>query len=608
MLLSLSPNFHDVELMAKHYGLNLEKELIIDISALLKVHRSNFFSVCELQNFDQINEESVRSYIKELGKLSILKDESNKGIRDIKIANFNVFWLTNLAVKHPAISLGKNVHLLARVLPFVRSRMTGKIFVCMPDGTRHFQNITQGILNENGFSDIYFLKRKQPVIIPFLNASIRLLIFYCKCLYLFFNKKNKQADTSYNNYFITVPNCPVDEKYHDFFLSYSKNITDSISPSAYWPVFYSFSFLKRSRIISSLPYTNALPSIKQLFKILYDGLKCTLYFNWKTAKKDRSFFDNHELLNYEIKSSVYRNLHTIFYTQWIQNYFSKISLKTNVIYQDEFYEGGRLISQALNYFKNITTIGMQHGLFDLHHTVYGISEMEFSENTGKPLPTPDFFVVWGDYFKRYFLSNNNWSANKIKVLGYPKYMDMDNSLQMRPQKIKKILWCTDTPALTVSDQELIESLILNNAEFEVTVRMHPLYNYLKEYENDLKLFQQFPTLKLSDNYSIIDDIASHDLIIVNCYTTAFLDTYLSGKYCMRLFPYADSPAYIKYFNSPIIFNIFCEEDILMAFQKMENSVAMFSLKDEAKELMNIDIKGWEQLIKSPLTESMYLTA
>lgn len=71
MILNLSIDYSDVEAIARRYGLDPDKELIIDCSATMKLAKPNFFSVCEIQDFEEINNRSAREYIQEIGKISV---------------------------------------------------------------------------------------------------------------------------------------------------------------------------------------------------------------------------------------------------------------------------------------------------------------------------------------------------------------------------------------------------------------------------------------------------------------------------------------------------------------------------------------------------------
>ncbi len=363
-------------------------------------------------------------------------------------------------------------------------------------------------------------------------------------------------------------------------------------------------FGKKFKIITKLNQALSCPKIiKKHYPLLprYSVFLLTVFYicsllNGKPVETIKYFFDDSLLLEYEIKHGIVFNSHNIFYGIWLKNYFSGLSENVNVIYQDEFYEGGRIISKALQPYENIKTISLQHGIFDLQHTVYGISELELSDQNGDPVPTPCYFIVWGEFFKEYFLSNNLFNKNRIMVLGNLKYQKTKILKLPVKQNIKKVLWCTGSPELTGNDMAFIENAILNNKELEVTIREHPIYKYEKELQSQLKLFDRFPGIKVSKIPGILEDIALHDLVVVNCYTTAFLDACLNGKYCLRIFPYPSYPSYLKKYNSSLIFNIFSDEDVYLALQQMKGSEIIADAEGENKDIMNINIPAWEQIL------------
>lgn len=416
-----------------------------------------------------------------------------------------------------------------------------------------------------------------------------------RCLLLFRFSAKIKTEVINQNYFISHSNKIFDKDYEDLFLSDTKHFSDSLINGIYWPIFKQFNILKRSRSFLSTGYGKALPGFLQLSRLFIDSFWQVLTFKWRKDKNHHNvFFSDKLLLEYEIKNAITANIHYLFYGIWLKNYFSRLTHKVNVIYQDEFYEDGRIISRALESYDHVTTIGLQHGLFDLHHTVYGISELEFNKETGDPLPSPKLFVVWGEFFKNYFLSNNHFDQKRIKVLGNLRYLNME--VPSIKRKIKKVLWCTSTPELAKNEILLLGNAILDNDEYEVTLREHPIYKYTDELENTLRIFERFPKLKVSTRSLILDEIRYHDLIIVNCFTTVFLDASLNGKYCLRLFPYQSYASYLKEYKSQLVFNIFSESDVYFVLDKINTSKINIDIQNEAKEIVNIHIPKWKQLL------------
>lgn len=593
MILNISPNFSDIKLTAKHFNLNWEEESILDCSTLIKLKTPKFSSICEIDNFENINDSAAKEFLQEIGKLSMVPGKNYRSLRDIEVNDHNVFWLTMLAVKHPQESLGKIIYLLDKVLPIIKSRLAGNnVYISLPRGSEHYRNIVLRIFKNHRIENIHVIKKSKRNLKSFLSSSLKLILFYLKGVMLFLYKKPKNKNLSFNNYFITQTHKTVDENYSDIFLKDLKRICDS---GAYWPIFLSFKSLKESKLDTIKDYQKAFPTFLQVCRLL---INCFTFIirTKKVSKNSRLFFEDNTLLNFELKNGVIQNMPIFFNALWLQNFFLNHAKPVNVLYQDEFYETGRIISKTLQKCKNVTTIGIQHGLFDLHHTVYGISDVELSSVNGSPVPAPDVFVVWGEYFKDYFLSNNSFEPGRVITLGNPRYIDFSKSVEVNKKKVKKILWCVDTPELTLNDMIYLENTILNNEDFEITIRPHPVYNFLTYFRDDFKLFENHPSIRISSNNSIIKDIEAHDLVIVNCFTTAFIDAYLCGKYCFRLYPYISSSAYLKTYNSQLIFNIFSEDHLLNALQQISNFTSKISIEEECKNIMNIDVKKWQCLL------------
>jgi len=162
----------------------------------------------------------------------------------------------------------------------------------------------------------------------------------------------------------------------------------------------------------------------------------------------------------------------------------------------------------------------------------------------------------------------------------------------------RVLWCTSTPEVTTIELDFLQAGILANGEYDVTVRDHPNphLKYIDHFRDEFKIFERFPKVKVSGNNSIFNDIREHDIVIVDIYSTVFLDAYLSGKYCFRVFPYKNSTAYLKNYTSKLIFNITSEQDVTKALVEIKQMNSDVDLRKEASHLIHMDPSGWRNIL------------
>jgi hypothetical protein len=91
-----------------------------------------------------------------------------------------------------------------------------------------------------------------------------------------------------------------------------------------------------------------------------------------------------------------------------------------VLYRDEMYESGRIISAALK--GRTSLIGIQHGLINEEATVYRFDPRDIGAGAGehdhiRHCPVPDAFAVFGEYTRELFARWGGYDAARVVPVG-----------------------------------------------------------------------------------------------------------------------------------------------------------------------------------------------
>src|SRR6185312_3620342 len=152
---------------------------------------------------------------------------------------------------------------------------------------------------------------------------------------------------------------------------------------------------------------------------------------------------------------------------------------------------GRIISSALEFSANkkLTGYGVQHALIFKNHTVYTIGDSELNSQISEDdkLPAPNYFIVWGDYFKRLFLSFNSQNSGYVITAGNLKYIKLQKSKNDNPllSDDKRLLWCTTLPEFFRAEYNLIEPVLKTLKNYKLTFRLHPIGHIKQEQIKEL---------------------------------------------------------------------------------------------------------------------------
>lgn len=517
--------------------------LILDFtSSYAKNEKHKVIFPSDIDNDNKYHQVAINNYIEQLGLVSqtAVKGTVDKNIRDYKLDDLSIYWLTEISEKHPQNCILKNLYYLKHIYKSLNYSGTDVAFI-LPVGNSHYISAIRSYFtqNINTVKNIIF-NREQPPILSLRTQISYLRNFYSKLRKLlrsFSNTVNSNLD--YGNVIFTYfPQTWQELQKRDSVLGDIFDYTQKTGrKTAYVPFYFNYYSIGNfnenkfwdTRLVSSFP-----GAFKRIFFAVEVAFLIRKIKHVKFSCEDYSFVDS-DVLRIELLNLLTNKLEFLFNYVWLKQYFKTIDVKTNIFYQDELYVQGRIISAAAKMSGNhtITTYGVQHGIFYQAHTVYSITNNELNDKGKKDgLPFPDKFIVWGDYFKKHFLKCNSLNEINLIVAGNPKYCLVNKPILNRKLITNEglvILWCTTLKVDAINQFNTIISKYLEaNDGVILKIRCHPLFdleNYLVGIINK-KIEHK---IKFSKASNIYEDISESDIVLTSSGSTVFLDAMYMNK-------------------------------------------------------------------------------
>lgn len=528
------------------------------------------------------------NYLSFLAALSQTDLNPNVSIRDFKLLNFPIYWISAMAEKQPrahwlfsfflfqefvksnyfkdeqvVIYLNHQTRCLKEVIinlnannEFVRNIS----FYC-PDKKNAFNELIE-IFKRQIQSSFYTIKQ------PFLNKSLQeeqiQIITYDtnRILYKqFINseifKEQKIAFKPLNIFALKE-----EHKKHisSSFFKYQSNTWDKIHIILFSVMlFFRVLFIKKQLKINDIIYPSSL--VKKEF---YDVLK---------------------------NAQEYFNIYLMY-----KSYFKKIKSKTLFFLEDEFYRHGRIISKAFNDSRNenVKVYGLQHGMFSESHTVYAILPEEIKDvKPGDNIPLPEKFIVWGDYFKHVFEKQSHINPDFTLVLGSPHFIQLrkkNNTLKASVKNSAFILWCITGAEQLVFEKPFVIKL-MELYGLPLVIRNHPLAHVsiglLEKILNGINY-------TVDTEKEIHTSILNSACVVTSAHSTVVLDCLVYHKKVFRIiFDRSDDE--------------FSEASELIINIKKINELKKVDLKpneriEQDNRYLYLSDKRWNAFIESNLTE------
>lgn len=469
-----------------------------------------------------------KEYLSFLATLSQIEIKKNVSIRDIKLYNLPLYWLTAMAEKHPRTNWLFSFFLFQE---FIKSNYykDEKVVIYLNHQTRCLKDV---IINLNAKSEF-----------------VRNISFYCPDKKKALNELIEIIKRQIQSFFYTIKQSPLNTSLQEEQIQIITQDTNQV----FYKQFINSEIFKDQKIafkplnIFTLSEENAkyisssffksrtniwdkmhifLCSVMLFFRVLF--IKKQLKVNGITYPASLVKNEFYDVLK---NAQVYFNIYLIY-----KSYFKQIKSKTLFFLQNEFYRYGRVISKAWKDSKNpkIKLYGLQHGMFSESHTVYTILPEEIRDvKPGDSIPLPEKFIVWGIYFKHIFQKISYCNTDFIIELGSPYYIYLHKKIETLKglnNDHSYLLWCT-----TGQEQFLFEKpFVLKLMELyglPLVIRNHPLGHISKEF---LEKTMDRINYSLDTFNDIHESILNSACVVTSAHSTVVLDCLVCEKKVYRI--------------------------------------------------------------------------
>lgn len=466
-----------------------------------------------------------KSYLNFLGALSQAQIQKNKTVRDFKLFDFPIYWLTAISEKQP-----RNHWLFSFFifLEFLNSNWydnNEKIIVYLNAQTSYLKDVILKSKNSNRIKCETHFKISSKI-----NLFVEIIKIHFRAFILRLPKYTNNRDE--NQPIQIISNSTTSFLYSQF-LDFS--VTQKY-PIAYKPMCLSVINKQNINFISKY-FWKYKPGIFTKLKILIQSLKLFyIISNLKENIQINNITFPVEIIKFEFFEVLKKTqLYFIKYI-WYKSYFSSLENKTLFFLEDEFYIAGRIVSKAFKdaHNKNIQLLGLQHGMFSYSHTVYAILQNEIDViKNGDCIPLPQKFIVWSDYFKEIFKSYNNLGEEFIEVFGSPNFISLKNRIKNKyfdTINSEYILWCTTGEEQFVYEVPFILKLI-EIYQLPLVIRLHPVGHINPKFVEE-RLKNTF--FKIDNEKDIYNSILKSKLVVTSAHSTVVLDCVVCNKPVYRI--------------------------------------------------------------------------
>lgn len=554
---------------------------------------------------NKLHKEAIKDYINEMGLLSQVRCKLNpaKSIRSFKIFDLPIYWMTPVSQKNPQDSVLKNFYYFKFLLTTFDLK-NRKLYIILPGLCFHFRSAITKFLLSHG------LKTENIIFNNIVTSkfTFRGMVSYVKMFYKKLNQTRKhlpnlKTSTGFpQELIITGPGVWKEKEEKDIVLWGIERLSLSMGKSVkYLPVFFDYAELRNFKNNSKFDqyFFSCFPNKFQILSFFSELIRCYRQIQKVEFNLSEISFVDNEALRYEFNSVLHNKLEYFINYLWLKKYFSSYQNDTNVYYQDEFFNTGRLISESINRINSakIHSYGVQHGLFYEAHTVYIITDNEIkSLENNDGIPIPKKFIVWGDYFKKLFQENNSLPQNYVIPAGHLDYIYRHQNLKGKSKKSNtnvKILWCATLKVDLVNMyQTVVKDFMFSHPEINLEIRFHPLVNleefvFTNLFDEDLK-----KRITVSRHESIFLAIEENDIILTSSGSTVFLDGLIARK---TVFSFVNNDYYMGNLGKQEVTQISDFKDMERAYQDyLSGEETVMTVE----HLIELNSARWEKIVVS----------
>jgi len=589
MLINLSYNPEDLgNFLLKNPSIGNSLPLL-DVTGVCQGNYPNCTVARLLKGAHQTERKALTDLVDTIGELSRVSS-MHRALRSYQVNNLPVFWLTGLAQKHDYYHWGQAVFFLKHLLvdfPDLFASDSKKIII-VPNGAGHCANVIRAL----------FLPRDKVLISERESPPSLLTILMNLGKFIFNISKYSMKPWRMEKKGIKDPTIIFVGSLNNKTTSRAFTLANSVSRAAVIPEnVYHLSSL--AKVAGDLPasFFRCKPTISQLY------LLCQSIFITARNVQKLVPVDADPLITILAKAVRSEMLDVLKYPsfflahQWMQNYFKTLTGNIKVLYEDELYVFGRVVSSAAKLANNhsMTTYGMQHGLISENHTVYRLTAPELTDmRQGDALPIPDYFIVWGEVFKNRMLLDNSLIAKRIFVLGSLSHQIVPQIDHTAVIHSVRFLWCTTVFEYAKLEYEIIKKGIQRLPLWNMTIRLHPLAHIseakmMKILDPEMRAKVQF-----NNRIELGTQILQHDVVIASGQSTIFLDAYMAGKTAFRMdlgLCFIDDLD----LKEPSLKNIRTSDDFEFALSKIDR---FYQFESKTSTIFNMDEEGWLSLLRT----------
>jgi len=545
-------------------------EMILDITGVLykKKITNKLVLARETDKDGSIEKRALNNYIETIGKLSNHKINKRQLIRDVKIKDIPIYWLTPITEKHDSFHWGQVVFYLLQLIKEKKELFENNLYIILHKAGNTELSLKKNIENLIQKIKIEFLnsKTQNTTTQLFVKIWVREFLYFTK-FKIKYIKKNKKTPLKDKIFFITPEIEAVNNNNSNFDIGWQKDILLNTNNNSYnIPYIHTFSNVPNFSNNSALKlYLNSQPSFLDFLSITISVFSNYLKIKNKLKESFNSklFHLDSDLLISELRNVLSKPSFFINYL-FIRNFAKQIKT-AQFYYSDELYSTGRLISFVIEKSNN-TTIGVQHGLIMENHTVYRITD---SEQSGKNIiPLPNKIIVWDKIFKKRILKNTKNIEKRLIINENKKYEEFIVKIRKKKEKYSKkkegryILWCTTLPEHFIFEAEIIKSIDFN--KYKILIRLHPAMYINKTFINNT--LKNIPYEITND--CLVNDFSLADIVVTNPFSTIFYDAIRANIPVIRILNYSTFIDFKTDFNTKL-FNVWTTEDIELTLNKIK---------------------------------------
>lgn len=543
----------DFELAHDFLRNQMGNQEILDLTGALS-ELKNTSTLYDVDPSGKLEDLAVSRYVTFIGEIAN-SFAGKKSILSFKICNTPLFWLSPLAEKHDSFHWGKNFWTLVIIARQRRQLLTDEPIILLPEEFSQIKRILDSELKRTGFKEvkIYVLtKTKKYTRKP--NQFIRNIITSYLRLYKFYQRIKKCHSAVNNPDLILISKSKNAWKSNEFKDPDLNHISLYYSrfKNVYIPYLQSFNIEFSDFNDIDRDYLESFPSLKQILSLIFQQMKVYSFVSLFRIK--RLLIDELEIPFNLIGNEILSGASVINFVNflWLSNYLRRFKKSVKVFYSDEFYTTGRVISASIasSSNNNIVSFGVQHGLYNSRHTVYRIGDNEVfpNSNNGKDgIPLPNYFLVWGDYFKNIFLKYNSIESSFVIVAGNLKYILLNRNEFISSPKSDclRVLWCTTLLTNFRQEYSILEKVLINRSLYDLVIRLHPVGHISTQNVNEILHHSILEHTKLSANKDIFQDLANCDIVITSSSSTSYLDALVANVPCIRIISGVTMPDFLN---------------------------------------------------------------